>query len=289
MIHHKLLTRMVHAVLVLALAGAWLGGIASPPTHAAPTTSTYNKELDLISSPEPPATNTMTLPASNQTGQSGRGTRAPDAAGAMWSLETIDNGAGVGNYASLAIDPSGRYHVSYYDQPNMALKYAQWTGVAWNTSTVDNSAAVGQYTSLDTDGSYYPHISYYDQSNTALKHAYWGGSSWISETVDNSAAVGRATSLACDATEVYISYQDQSNAALKYAHWNGSSWISDTVDNGVAVGTSTALAMRGSVPQCHQPQFAVRRLHHRLLECIRTQRAGPRPRVHLDGDGFGRL
>jgi hypothetical protein len=169
----------------------------------------------------------------------------------IWSIETVDGAAGVGNYSSLDIDSLDYLHVGYYDMPNTALKYAQWTGGSWITETVDNSASVGQYASLDLDESNWPYLSYYDLTNTALKVARWDSSSWISDTVDNSAAVGTYTSLAYNPSDgnVHISYHDETNTALKYARWNGSSWISTTVDNNANVGTYSSLALRGTSPR----------------------------------------
>ncbi len=169
----------------------------------------------------------------------------------IWSIETVDGAAGVGNYSSLGIDPLDHLHVSYYDMPNTALKYAQWAGSGWTTSTVDNSASVGQYTSLDLDGSDRPHISYYDLTNTALKYATWDSSTWISDTVDNSASVGAGTSLAyCHSNNnLHISYYDETNTALKHALWNGTSWNSRTVDGAANQVEHTSLALRGTSPR----------------------------------------
>ena len=94
-------------------------------------------------------------------------------AATTWYTETVDPGGGLGQFASLAIDASDHLHVSYYDAPNTALRYASFDGTTWAPITVDNSGSVGQYSSLDLDGSGNPHISYYE-SESGLRHAATG-------------------------------------------------------------------------------------------------------------------
>src|SRR5207244_1182118 len=70
-----------------------------------------------------------------------------------------------GDYTSLAVDGSGRVHVSYSDGTNVDLKYATCaasctTAANWQTVVVDQTGFVGAYTSLAVDGSGRVHVSY---------------------------------------------------------------------------------------------------------------------------------
>ena len=90
-----------------------------------------------------------------------------------WQSEIVDPTSGVGTGAAIALDPSSRPHIVYYDILNTAVKYAYWDGQVWHRQTVDSIGDVGSYCSLALDDSGRPHISYVDQSHQALELASW--------------------------------------------------------------------------------------------------------------------
>ena len=138
--------------------------------------------------------------------------------GSKWHRKTLDSSPGVGQYASIALDTSGKVHISYFDSANLDLKYVTNASGSWVITTVDSSGDVGQYTSIAVDTSGKVHISYYDRGRDFIKYATNASGSWVKTNVDSSGDVGQYTSIAVDTLDkIHISYYDVTNAALKYA------------------------------------------------------------------------
>ncbi len=135
-----------------------------------------------------------------------------------WDRTVVDEGPGVGSYASLSLDSQNHPSISYHDHVDGDLKYARWDGSWWISETVDNAGDVGAHTSLALDGSDRAHISYYDATDENLKYATWDGGRWISTTVASTGEVGQWTSLALDDLgRPHISAYDATNGDLLYA------------------------------------------------------------------------
>jgi hypothetical protein len=137
--------------------------------------------------------------------------------------EILDSTGEVGKYNSIALDISEYPVISYRDQTNGHLKFAEWNGSKWAYSIVD-SDNVGRYSSLKSYMGFH-YIAYYDATNQNLKFAEWNGSGWDIETVDSSPNVGQFCSLATHFATPHISYYDFTNKDLKYAKWNDRQWI----------------------------------------------------------------
>lgn len=106
-----------------------------------------------------------------------------DSMGDNWIVEVVDKGDdnsqdftnSVGSYTSMGIDGEGGGHISYYDDTEGALKYANNKSGEWSTIVIDNYDLAGLYSSMSInpiDNSV--HIVYFRLSSnlSVLKYAY---------------------------------------------------------------------------------------------------------------------
>jgi len=156
-----------------------------------------------------------------------------------------------GTHSSLALEQTYPYtpHISYYDDPNSALKHAWQSGTTWFSETVDSEVDARLYTSMELDSGDNPHISYYGHTNGTLRYAWLSGTTWFSETVDSTGqqknwAMRGGTSLELDQADMpHITYYDFTYGDLEFARFDGKVWIVQTVDSEGDVGSYSSLAL----------------------------------------------
>jgi hypothetical protein len=160
-----------------------------------------------------------------------------------WLVKIVDDDPTVGLHASLDLDPQGFAHISYYDEPNQALKYAYQDEGGWHTKVLDpnvqNNHGMRIDTSIVVDADGFPHISYCDfigDYRKDLKYAYQDQDGWHIELVE-SGNEGQMNSLALDdAGRPYISYTHEEEyygegRRLKFAYKNAEGWQYEIVDH----------------------------------------------------------
>ena len=158
-----------------------------------------------------------------------------------WTVEQIGTGPITYKYAtSVATDPQGNPHITYYDQRGDDLALASRTDSGWDIATVDDEGSTGLFSSLviDTDGRY--HISYFEkESNSSgiVKYATKGAddTEWEIREVGSldSLTFGfvgarNITSVAVDSSgNPWIAYTDEK--VVNLAVWDGAEWQTSTV------------------------------------------------------------
>ena len=171
-----------------------------------------------------------------------------------WTTATVDTSSSdTGQYSSVAVDSSGYVHISYYDNTQGYLMYADNVSGSWNTNPLDSTASVGQYSSIAVDSNGKVHICYYDSTGN-LKYATNVSGTWNNSTVVDSAyntyinystryyQFGTYTSIAIDSNNaIHIAYHQASyqysstpynyTYKLKYATNSSGAWITYAVDD----------------------------------------------------------
>ena len=147
---------------------------------------------------------------------------ATNASGAWVVTTIVDSSGSVGGNTSIALDSSGKAHISY-NGPT----YATNASGSWVISGVDN---LGRYTSIALDSLGKTHISYVRSSSGVvnhLKYATNASGSWVTNTVDS--CDNEDTSIDLDTSgNVHISYSGGSY--LKYATNASGAWVTTTLD-----------------------------------------------------------
>ena len=177
-----------------------------------------------------------------------------------WATVAVDQSGFVGDYTSLAVDGSGRVHVSYSDGTNVDLKYATCaasctTAANWQTVVVDQTGFVGAYTSLAVDGSGRVHVSY--QGDADLKYATCPAgctvaANWTNVAVDQTGYAGAYSSLAVDGSgRLHVGYFEETKGDLRYATCaadctTAANWQTVAADETGDIGYSASLAVDGS-------------------------------------------
>lgn len=81
-----------------------------------------------------------------------------------WTVSAIGSGPTVYEFnVSPAVAPDGNPAVSYFNDVDGDLMYAEVDGTAWTIETVASEGIVGKFSSLQIDGDGTPHIAFYNQ------------------------------------------------------------------------------------------------------------------------------
>jgi hypothetical protein len=144
-------------------------------------------------------------------------------------------------YVSLAIDPSGTPHISYFDEKNQRIMYATFANGAWTTKKVTDAVGYGSVL-LAFDPAGNPAIGYGGYHiNMGLEYAHLDGSAWSFEKVADGvgwgkigeAGTGYFSSLVIDPEGnphiVYNNGMKGDSASLMYATKNGTVWTNTVI------------------------------------------------------------
>ena len=160
-------------------------------------------------------------------------------------LTTMDVGAGIGSFTSLAYKSDGKPMIAYHSGPSAGrqLRRAVYDGTSWSIETVDNTIGAGEYASMQLKSNGKAVIAYH-QANLGYLQIATEGVGWTIDTVDNTANVGKFASLALRSDDnPVIAYYDATNGNLKLATFDGTSWSRQTVAYTGDVGQYASLKL----------------------------------------------
>lgn len=153
------IAKVIVIVLILAIAIGSLGAVYFLMTKPATPYSTLKPTPSMSPTTTPTLTPSTASPSPTPTSI------------ITWNIQTVDSTGVVGGHSSIALDSSGKPHISYYAFTN-GLRYAKWTGSAWSIATVDSTGDAGATNSLTLDTKGKPHISYLCSTTSDLKYAW---------------------------------------------------------------------------------------------------------------------
>ena len=166
-----------------------------------------------------------------------------------FTLTTIDKSANVGQYSSLALDPSrptaSKFAVSYDDATHGSVKYAIQLGSGWKIYTVATGKK-GGVTSLAFDASEQAAVTYYDSKQSALEIAHFSAKAKVfsSSYVATAGTVGQSSSLFYSKKGVAtVFYTDTTHHADVKAVLTKGKWVSTILKSG---GSSVDAAAYGT-------------------------------------------
>lgn len=90
-----------------------------------------------------------------------------DGAGS-WAVDTIDSAPWTGADTSIAIDPTGKVTVAYFDGLNNDVLSARWDGSTWSLGKVAEEGANGYFNNVVLDGTGAPIYGWYTYSATSF-------------------------------------------------------------------------------------------------------------------------
>lgn len=140
---------------------------------------------------------------------------------------------------ALAVEPSGRMHVVYYDNiVQNSISFERANAMDENYREIETAGDVGNAPSIDLDSTGIAHVVYYNGSGLFRYARVQSGSVLETFTLASGADVGRRSDLVVDAFDrVHVAYYDGVNANLVYRRridgvWSAAQIVDETGDVG---------------------------------------------------------
>ena len=181
-----------------------------------------------------------------------------------WTVQPIGSGAIAYEFnVSPALAPDGNPAVSYFNDRDGDLMYAEYDGANWTIETVATEGTVGKFSSLQIDGQGIPHIAFFEEggaSTGVVRYASRVDGEWQIEdiaTLDDvelgMLGARRITSLALGSDgEPRVAFSDRSS--LFYAVHDADGWAVEEVVSAASLPLGQLVSLK--VDAANAPHIA---------------------------------
>ncbi len=160
----------------------------------------------------------------------------------VWVTAALPSPTDLGKKTSIALDSSGKLHISYLDHTTDTLKYATNASGTWVAESVGPARIFN--TSIAWDASDSVHIAYRDHDG--LGYAIKASGVWMTETADADGGVGNA--IAVDKSgKIHIA-----SSGVKYVTNVSGTWVTEEIDPSGGNDLFLALDSEDNVHACYR-------------------------------------
>jgi hypothetical protein len=163
--------------------------------------------------------------------------------GSEWHVVpiTIQAGAVVAYYTSVALDKNDNPFFSYYDYADpgnnfrLRMRSVLWIGDHWEARTVDAQGGSGKFNAIAIDSNGRPHIAYANvkYESSGLRYASWNGNEWQTEIIEGATGPCPVFSvgMVLDSKDnPHIAYSLTESRQVKYAVRMAGQWQTQVID-----------------------------------------------------------
>jgi hypothetical protein len=154
---------------------------------------------------------------------------------------TVQSGAVVAYYTSIALDKNDKPMFSFYDYADpgnnfrLRMRAVMWMGDYFEADTVDAQGGSGKYNSLAIDSQGTAHLAYANvkYESSSLRYATWNGAEWKTQYLEGapgSPTVTASVALILDSKDTpHITYSLLEKKEVKYATRVDGKWRTEPV------------------------------------------------------------
>ncbi len=157
---------------------------------------------------------------------------------------TIGNTSALSSRSSIALDSSGKTHISYYNETSDTMGYCNNTLGYWACNNSVDISSSGIYNSIAVDSNDKIHIAELRGSSYDLRYCNNTLGSWTCTDVNTTGSIGWFPSIAIDTNnKIHIAHQTLSDDDLQYCNNTLGTWTCANVETAGSLGNSPSISI----------------------------------------------